>query len=592
MANQEPTTLPDVRPGAPAPPRAEPPDPSKRPDTDGPQRPRRLWVLAVVLLVIFGLLFVVGILPRLHRRPQLREAAQAQKDPTPLVNVVPVQAPPPTDVLTLPGNVQAAEQTAVNARASGYVKKWLVDIGDHVRAGQTLAVLSTPDVDQSVAQARAQVSQAQAAAAQAQANLSTQQANLAQARANLSRAQASYEQARTDLAHAQASVAQAQETSAQQAAQVAQAQANLNLARVTTQRYQNLLADGAIDQQSADQAAASYQTNLANVNALQSAERASRANVVAFQDAVRSSRANVTAYAEGIRAGQAAVAGAAANVASYRAAVSAAQAGVRAGQANLARSVALQGFQNVTAPFAGVVTARNIDNGALVTAGGGANSSSDSSTVGSGSVGSTSLGNAAGGSATGSGASPATSTTGSSGGGTPTSLFSIAQTDTLRVYVNVPQTYAGDITTGQVAQIVTSEMAAHPFLGHVVRSSVALDAASRTLVAEIDVPNRQGLLRPGTTAQVRLRVVHPQGALLVPDAALLTNAGGTQVLLVTPQGKLHFQPITVGRDFGQTLEVTAGLRRGQQIVVNPNDALHEGQTVHAAPAPPPAQGGG
>ena len=275
----------------------------------------RIWRLAAIIAVIFGIIFLIAVLPRLGRNKQVKADAksQTQADATPTVNTVPVQQPPAFDDLTLPGNIQAVQQTAIVARASGYVKRYYADIGDRVKAGQLLATIATPDLDQQVTQARAQVSQAQAAVTQAQANLNQQQANVAQGTANLSRAQAQYEQSRTDLARARAALAQAQEAAAQQNAQLAQAQANLNLARVTAQRYRNLLAEGAIDQQTTDQAVASEQTNTANVSALASALRASEANVSAYRDAVGSSLANVSAYLAGIQAGRAAVGAAQAN---------------------------------------------------------------------------------------------------------------------------------------------------------------------------------------------------------------------------------------------------------------------------------------
>ena len=569
------------------------------PDSDGaqpktPKKPAgrgRLLKIVLVLVVLFGILLLIGLLPRLHRRPQLAAAAKEGKNSTPTVNFVRVQQPPEAEVLTLPGNIQAIQQTAVTARASGYIKRWLVDIGDHVRRGQTLATIDTPDLDQQVVQGRAQVSGSQAALSQARAGVSNQRANLAQAYANLSRSDATLQQARTQLSQSQAALAQAQQNSAQQRAQLAQAQANLDLARVTTQRYQNLLAEGAIDQQTTDQTVASYRTNLANVQALQSAVRASLANVVAFRDAVGSSRANVAAYVEGIRSSRAQVTAAAANVSSAQDNATAAAANVRSAQANLARLTVLQGYQRVTSPFDGVITARNVDNGALISAGGGS-STGDSSTVGSGSAGSTSQGNAAGGSATGSGSSPGGSPSGSgTGGGPSSSLFSIAQTGTLRIYISVPQAYAGDVRPGQTAQILVRELPSKPFLGKITRTAGALDAATRTLVTEVDVANPQGLLRPGMFGQVQVRVPHPGGALLIPDSALVTNAGGTQAIVIGQGSKLHYQPITVGRDFGQVIEVLSGLRTGQQVVANPSDSLHEGQTVHAQAAPPPAQGG-
>ncbi|MBV9849888.1 MAG: efflux RND transporter periplasmic adaptor subunit [Armatimonadetes bacterium] len=558
----------------------------KRKDARG-----RFLKIVLVLVVVFGALLLIGLIPRLHRRPQLNAAAKQERNATPTVNVVAVQQPPAWDVLTLPGNIQAVQQTAVTARASGYIKRWLVDIGDHVRRGQALALIDTPDFDQQVVQARAQVGGSQAALSQARANVSNQRANLAQAYANLSRSDATLQQARTQLAQSQAALAQAQQSSAQQRAQLAQAQANLDLARVTARRYENLLAEGAIDQQTTDQTVAAYRTNSANVEALQSAVRASEANVIAFRDAIGSSRANVAAYAEGVRSSQAQVAAAAANVRSAQDSVAASAANVRSNQANLARLAVLQGYQRVTAPFDGVITARNVDNGALISASGSV-TGTDSTTVGSGAAGSTSLGNAAGGNATGSGSAPGGGTSGSTaGGGTPTSLFSIAQLGRLRIYISVPQAYVDNVRPGQTAQVLVRELPGKPFLGRVARTAGALDAATRTLVTEVDVANPQGLLRPGMFGQVRLRVPHPGGALLIPDSALVTNAGGTQAIVVGRDSKLHYQPITVGRDFGQVIEVTSGLQPRQQVLANPSDNLREGQAVHAQPAPPPTQGG-
>ncbi len=549
----------------------------------------RIWRLALILFAVFGILLVIALLPRLGRNKEVKADArnQTQADATPTVNTVPVQPPPAFDDLTLPGNIQAVQQTAIVARASGYVQRTFVDIGDKVRAGQLLATIATPDLNAQVSQARAQVSQAQAAVSQSGANLGQQQSNVAQGEANLSRAQAQFEQARTDLARAQAALAQAQEASAQQGAQLAQAQANLNLARVTAQRYRNLLAEGAIDEQTTDQAVAAEQTNTANVQALGSALRASQANAGAYRAAVGSSQANISAYAAGVRAARAAVGAAQANVRSARAAITASQDNVRSAQANVARLASLQGFQNVRAPFAGVVTARNVDTGALIgTSGSPSGGGGDSSGVGSSAAGATSSGNAAGGSTLGG------SSSGSGGGSTGTSsLFSIAQLGTLRLYLNVPQTYLGVVTVGQQADVQVREMPGRKFVGTVTRSAGAFDAASRTVVTEVHLANPDGALKPGMFAEVHLRVPHPGGAVTIPGTSLVTNAQGTQAVLIGPDGKVHFQPITVGRDFGQTIEVTQGLRAGQQIASTPTDSLREGQKVKAVRAKPqPAKG--
>lgn len=564
----------------------------KEPDTHGngqkdagKKEPKgRIWKIALILAIVFGLLFLVGILPRLHKQPQVNADAKAHANAVPVVNAVLVQPPPAADALVLPGNIQAVQQTAITARAAGYLKQSFVDIGDRVHKGQLLATISTPDVNQSVAQARAQLSQTQAAQTQAGANLNQQQANLVQNQADLSRAEATYQQARTDLARANAALAQAQEASAQQSAQLTQAQANLNLARVTAQRYQNLLAAGAIDQQTTDQAVASFQTNQANVASLAAAVRASRANVQAFADAVLSSQANVRAYAEGVKASRAQVGAARANVQSYRAAVTAAGANTRAAQANVARNVALQGFQNITAPFDGIITARNIDTGALISTSGGPVGGGES--VGSGAAGTTTLGNAAGGSGA-SGAAPGAGSTSSS-----PSLFSLAQINTLRFYVSVPQAYLGIVGVGQPVQVTVQEDPGRTFRGTITRTAGALDPASRTLVAEVRLNNEDGALRPGMFAQATIRVPHPFGSVVIPGPALLTNAQGTQVLLVDQNNKLHFQNVVVGRDFGRVIEVTQGLKAGQKVISSPSDSLTEGETVKVAPPQPADKAGG
>ena len=538
----------------------------------------RLWRIGLIILAVLAVLLLIGLVPRLLRGPQIKKDTKQAKDTTPTVSETQVQTAAASDDLDLPGNIQAVQQTAIVARASGYVQRWYADIGDKVKAGQLLATISTPDVDQQVTQARAQVSQTQAAVQQAIANVNGQQANLAQSEANASRAEAQYQQARTDLARAQAALAQADEASAQQRAQLAQAQANLNLAQVTARRYQNLLFEGAIDQQTTDQAMASYETNQANVRALSASLRASLANVRAFSSAVGSSRANVKAYADGIRAGKAAVGAAAANVRSARAATAAAQANVRAAQANVARLASLQGFNRVTAPFSGVITARNVDAGAFISPSGGP--LGGGSSVGDTSAGTSTQGAAASGNPLGGGSSPGGS------GGQSGSLFSLAQTGALRVYVNIPQTYVGVVSAGQPVDLTVQELPGQKFKGSISRLAGALDPSSRTLVTEVRLGNPNGTLSPGMFAQVHLHVPHPPGAVLIPGGALVTNSGGTQVVTIDKNSKLHFQPITLGRDLGKTLEVTQGLSVGQQIVATPSDDLKDGQKVKVTQAPP------
>lgn len=543
--------------------------------------------LILGLAVMMAILLVIGLLPRLVRARETRTyVSDIQKAPS--VNVVSVANPPAFDDLDLPGNIQALQQTAVVARSSGYVKQWLVDIGDRVHAGQVMATVESPDLDQQVTQARAQLGSSQASFYQARAYLSNQQAALAQSQAAESHSSAALEQARTQLAQARASLAQSQEQLAQQQAQVVQAQANLDLARVTATRYENLLKDGAIDRETADQNMTAYETNKANVAALQAAVRAGEQNVQAYTAAVGSSQANVSAATADVRSSAAAVAAAGANVRSGQANVQVAASNIRSSQANVNRFVVLQQWENVTAPFSGVVTARNVDNGTLISSGGSPTSgSSDISTVGSIAAGVSANGNPASGSSTAMG-SGSTAPSGSQ----PTSMFSIAQLGTVRVYVSVPQAYVDSLHEGDEADVTVSALQGQTFHGRVVRNAEALDAASRTLVTEVDLSNPRNLLRPGMFAAVHFHIPHQTGVLIIPDTALVTNAQGNQAVTIGADNKVHFVPITVGRDFGQVIEVTSGLQPGQHIAMSPSDALREGETVHANYVTlPPATGG-
>jgi RND family efflux transporter MFP subunit len=221
----------------------------------------------------------------------------------------------------------------------------------------------------------------------------------------------------------------------------------------------------------------------------------------------------------------------AANVRALDRAVAAAKGNVAASQANVARLTELQGYLQVRAPFAGVITLRNIDVGALVNTG-------------------------------------------------STLLFRIAQSNPLRTYVNVPQVSAPEVRVGQTATLSTADLPDRKFNGLVTRTANALDPASRTLLVEIQVPNPDGKLMPGTYAQVDLNLPRKDPPLLIPSDTLVVRPAGTLVALVDADSKVHFQPITVGRDFGDRIEVLSGLKLGQRVIVNPNDSVQEGVKVH------------
>ncbi len=217
-----------------------------------------------------------------------------------------------------------------------------------------------------------------------------------------------------------------------------------------------------------------------------------------------------------------------------------AQANLAAAEANVQRLQNLEEFKRVVAPFAGVVTRRNIDVGDLIDAG---------------------------------------------NGGAGRALFTLSQTDPLRVYIYVPQTYANHVRAGQDVEVSQSETPGQTLHGIVRRTAGAIDTATRTLQIEINLPNRDGRLLPGSYVQVNLPTGTNQN-LLAPSNSLLFRPEGTRVALVDSGGHVHLQPVTVGRDFGQTIELLSGIKVGDQLILNPADSLAEGDQVTVrAPAP-------
>lgn len=217
-----------------------------------------------------------------------------------------------------------------------------------------------------------------------------------------------------------------------------------------------------------------------------------------------------------------------------RNAVATATANLAAAEANVQRLRQMEGFKRVLAPFAGVVTRRNVDVGDLIDAGAGR------------------------------------------------VLFTMAQTDPLRIYVNVPQSYASRIQPGQPVIVTQAELQGKKFEGKVARTAGAIDIATRQMQVEIALPNPDGSLLPGAYVQVEVPLP-PSKMLSVPENALLFRAEGTRVAIVDAQGKVHLQPVTLGRNYGGSIEVLSGLQGNEQLVLNPSDALAEGDTVTIAP---------
>jgi len=215
---------------------------------------------------------------------------------------------------------------------------------------------------------------------------------------------------------------------------------------------------------------------------------------------------------------------------------------VQSSEANVRRLEELESFKHIYAPFGGVLTQRNIDIGTLINAG---------------------------------------------NGGTSQQLFYLAQTDPIRVYVNVPEPFAPSIHPGIGAYLELTQYPGQKFRGKVVRTSNAIDLSTRTLLTEVDVPNASGLLLPGGYAQVHLEVTVKGDRLLVPINSLLFRAEGLRAVVVDSNHKARLQTLTIGRDYGVTLEVMNGLKTGDWIVLNPPDSLNEGQEVRVKEVPNP-----
>lgn len=213
-----------------------------------------------------------------------------------------------------------------------------------------------------------------------------------------------------------------------------------------------------------------------------------------------------------------------------------AKANLDAADATVRRLEQLESFKHVYAPFSGVLTKRNVDPGALINA-----------------------------------------------GGTGKELFDIAKVDPLRVFVSVPQNYAPAIKTGMPAWVILQEFPGEKFSGTVVRTAESIDPTTRTLLTEVDVPNREGRLLPGSFGEVHFRPGIEVQKLTIPVNAMLFRQEGPRVAVVGSDGKVHLRPITIGKDYGATLEILGGVEIGDRVIVNPADSIEEGQQVNIAP---------
>jgi membrane fusion protein, multidrug efflux system len=367
---------------------------------------------ALYLVGLVLLLLLVGGLITMFARMRAGHvlADETERNAVLTVAVVHPIAEKPDEELVLPGSLQAFEESPIYARTNGYLLRWYKDIGSRVTQGELLADIDTPEVDQELMQSRA-----------------TRQ----------------------------------------------QVAAQMDLAKINSDRYVGLRKTDSVSQQEADQQASGYQQAKANLDAA---------------------------------------------------------------DASVRRLEQLESFKHVYAPFSGVLTKRNVDPGALINA-----------------------------------------------GGTGKELFDIAKVDPLRVFVSVPQNYAPAIKVGMEAWVTLSELPNEKFKGTVARTAQAIDPLTRTLLTEVDVPNPNGRLLPGSFGEVHFRPGINAEKLTIPVNTMLFRQEGPRVAVVGDDGKVHLHPITIGRDYGTTLEILGGVELGDRIIVNPADSLEDGQPVNVAP---------
>lgn len=421
-------------PGATSPPAASPPPPEPHKHGDlGFELPppatvsrTRIVAIGAVILVCLLIVFAGAYLPRRRARLALEEGVRSAESAAPRVEVVKPSVVTGSRSLSLPGSVQPLEETTLYPRANGYVRRWLVDMGDKVTEGQLLAEIDAPELAREISQARAELTKAKA--------------------------------------------------------QLVQAKANRDFSKSVLERYEQLVPAGVASQQDLDQ-----------------------------------------------KRGQAKV---------DEASVAVSEAVIRAEEANLSRLSELQSFTKITAPFAGTVTMRSAQRGALVAP------------------------------------------------GSATPLFKIAATDPVRVLVAVPQDVAPTVKAGQQAKVQVRELPGQSLDGTIARTSGALDPATRTMTVEVRVANPDDRLLTGMYADVTLSLTVPRRSMEIPATALFNDSRGMRVAVIDAANKLHFVPITVERDTGSTLQIATGLTGEERVVKLANAGLTEGVVVEViVPAP-------
>jgi RND family efflux transporter MFP subunit len=362
-------------------------------------------VVGIILMALLCAAIVYGVRSRATAENKLKHSTEEAAIPS--VNIIHPSGGSAAQEIVLPGNTQAFTDTPIYARTNGYLRRWYVDIGSHVRKGQLLAEIETPELDQQLQQAEADLKSAEA---------------------------------------------------------------NMQLAQTTSVRWQSLLEKHAVSKQETDQMVSDYAARQAN-------------------------------YA--------------------------------ASQANVRRLKELQGYERVTAPFDGTITARNTDIGALI---------------------------------------------GTGSGATPRELFHLAAVGRLRIYVAVPEVYADSVRDGEKVSITQDADPKIIITGTISRNSSAIDQTSRTLNVQVDVDNSKGQLLPGAYVFVHLKLPAASHTVTIPSNTLLFRSEGLRVGVVR-DGVVQLVPITIGHDFGATVEVTSGLTPNDAVVLDPSDSLTSGTKV-------------
>lgn len=429
------------------------------------------------------ILLPFGIVPRVMQGQELDRAQEHIIHAVPAVSIARPEPAPPARSIQLPGTVEAIEQTPIFARANGFIKQRLADIGDRVNGGQVLARIETPEINDALREAQAQVIQSVAQRAQIEADVESARAALQRTIAELS----------------------------QMNANLAQSQSEEKLANSTYQRYKKLVDQGAVSAQDGDERETRMMTAKAATQAAQDRIRALQSEVVAAKARVKAQLANLAVNASN----------------------------TEAARARVARLQTELGFQDVVAPFDGVITERGIDEGSLVSSG------SDSSKQ---------------------------------------PLYRVARMDTVKVFVEVPQFASSKISVGQDVSVGLKELPGQKFGGKIARTSVALDTTARTMRAEVHVPNRAGLLAPGMYTEVSFDVPRATRTFLVPSNTVRMTSPDVARIAVVRNGVVSFAEVRTGDDLGTSIEILSGLRGDEQIVLNPSDTLNSGAAVKIASA--------